>query len=154
MAYYTALITAWNASSASPGAMPSGVAGTSLNGLSTTAKLAAVNAWTQTNTIPSTIYATGAQVANCINWAEFAALTAQQQQNVLLMCNQTGQLMSGSAQTSHLLPGMLVAYFPLAGPTIAALTAFASAQVLLWWQANSYTSPISKNDLDAAGGLT
>ena len=23
-----------------------------------------------------------------------------------------------------------------------------------WWQANSYTSPISQNDLDAAGGLT
>jgi len=154
MAYYTALQTAWALSSASPGALPSGVVGTSLYGLTTAQKLAAINAWTQTNTIPSTIYATGAQVANCINWAEFAALTAQQQQNVLLMCLQPGLLMGGSAQTSRLLPGMLVAYFPLAGPTIAALTAFASSQVLPWWQANSYTSPFTAPDLLNAGGLT
>jgi hypothetical protein len=35
MAYYTALINVWTTSSASSGALPSGVAGTSLFGLTT-----------------------------------------------------------------------------------------------------------------------
>ena len=51
---YTALISAWGASSASPGALPSGVTGTSLYGLSTADKIAAVNGWTVTGSVPTT----------------------------------------------------------------------------------------------------
>ena len=36
---------------------------------------------------------------------------------------------------------------------VSVLMALASSSIP-WWQANGYTSPISQNDLDAAGGLT
>lgn len=150
MAYYDALIAAWN-SATQP---PAGVTGTALTGLSTADKLTAINGWTVSGSIPATILVTGAQVANCINWAEFAALTAQQQSNLLALCNQPGLLLSGSAQLSHLLPGMLLAYFSVSGPTIAALSALAATTPQPWWRANSYTSPIDLGDLAAAGGLT
>ena len=127
MSYYTALINAWNTSSASAGALPAGVQGTSLFGLGTEAKIAAVNAWTVTGAIPTNFTVSGTQIANCINWAEFAALTAQQQSNILAMCQIPGQLKGGSANTAFLVDGMIIAAFPLQGPTIAALTALAQA---------------------------
>ncbi|MFZ1109847.1 MAG: hypothetical protein WAN43_16050 [Rhodomicrobium sp.] len=116
MAYYTALITAWNGATQPP----AGVTGTGLTGAMTTAqKLAAVNAWTITGAVPTSFYVTGAQIANCINWTEFAALTAAQQQNLLLLCIQDGQLLGGSANTAHLAAGMILAYFTnLSGPTV------------------------------------
>ena len=152
MAYYTALITAWNGATQPP----AGVTGTGLTGAMTTAqKLAAVNAWTITGAVPTSFYVTGAQIANCINWTEFAALTAAQQQTLLLLCIQDGQLLGGSANTAHLAAGMILAYFTnLSGPTVTALTALAQATVQPWWQANGYTTPIGMDDLAAAGGLT
>jgi hypothetical protein len=149
---YTLLQTAWAASSASPGALPAGVTGTSLYGLATAAKVAAVNGWTFTGAVPTTIYVTGAQVANCINWTEFAALTAAQQSDLLALLNSPGPLLSGSAQLAQLLPGMLLAYFTNhSGPTITALTALAAAAVQPWTLANGYGAGITITDAQLAG---
>ena len=158
MATYTALIAAWNASSASVGALPSGVAGTSLFGLTTAQKIAAVNGWTVTGTIPTTFYVSGAQLLNCINWTEFAALSAAQQSTLLQLCAIPGDLLGGSAETSFLVDGMILAYFTNhSGPTVIALTALANAQVQAWWGVSvasgggGLTSSVSVADTTAAG---
>src|SRR5208282_5031314 len=135
MAYYTALISAWTTSSASPGALPSGVAGTSLNGLTTANKIVAVNGWTVTGTIPTTTTFSGAQLANWINWTEFAALTAAQQQNLMLLIAGQGPYLGGSSNTGFLPVGMLLSYFTNhSGPTITAMTAYVNSLVFPWWQ--------------------
>src|SRR5580704_17534267 len=121
MAYYTALINEW--SLLTPG--------------TTAAKLAQLNAMTVTGAVPTNFTVTGPQLANCINWTEFAALTAPQQQNLLLLCANPGPLLGGSGNTAFLTDGMILAYFTnVSGPTITALTALAKATVLPWWQAN------------------
>ena len=152
MAYYTALINAWN-SATQP---PTGVTGTGLTGSMTTAqKLAAVNAWTVTGVVPASFHVTGAQLANCINWAESAALTAQQQSSLLMHCLQKWQLPGGSANTAHLAAGLILAYCTnLSGLTIRALTALAQATGQPGRQSASYSSPFNTNDLAAAGGPT
>lgn len=135
MAYYTALINQW-----------AGLSGT------TAQKLTAINALTVTGSVPTTIYITGAQLLNCINWTEFAALTAAQQSNLLLLCLNPGPLLGGSSNTSFLLVGMILAYFTNhSGPTIVALTALSQAVVQPWWQANGYPGLFNNNDLTAAG---
>ena len=96
--------------------------------MTTQQKCDAVNAWTVVGQIPTSMLVTADAVFNCIAWSEFAVLTAAQQQNVLLMCAVPGQLLGGSANVAHMLPGMLVAYFPVAGVTIANLTALARAR--------------------------
>lgn len=155
MAYYTALISAWNT-----GTVPAGVSGTPLTGLTTANKLVAINGWTITGTVPTSFYVNGAQVANCINWTEFNALTATQQQNLLALLAIPGSLLGGSANTSFLVDGMILAYFNVAGPTVAALTALAKGVVTPWWQVlvanggGGLASPVNANDLAAAGGLT
>ena len=126
----------------------------------TQSKLDQINALTVTGSIPTTLYVTGDQVFNCINWAEFAALTAQQQSNILAICQTPGQLLGGSANTTHMLDGMLLAYFPLAGPTIANLTAFAQAVTQPWWQATvaqgggGLGGPVTNQTLVEAGHLS
>jgi hypothetical protein len=138
MAYYDALIAEWG----------------TLTG-TTVAKLAALNALTVSGTVPTNFTVTGAQLLNCINWTEFAALTVVQQQSLLQLCAVPGQLLGGSSNTAFLVDGMILAYFTNhSGPTVTALTALAHAVAQPWWQANGYSSPISANDLVAAGGLT
>lgn len=140
MAYYTALINEW----------------ATLTG-TTQQKLTAINALTVTGTVPSSLTVSGVQMLNCINWAEFNALTAQEQSNLLLLCavdGVNGQILGGSANAGLIAGGMFLAYFSHTGPTIAALTALAQGIVQPWWQANGYSSPISPSDLVAAGGLT
>ena len=143
MAYYDALITKWG----------------TLSG-TTQSKLDQINALTVTGSVPTTFYTTGADILNAINWTEFAALTSTQQANLLAMCQVPGPLLGGSAQTSHLVAGMIIAYFNIAGTTVANLTALAKAQVTPWWQASvaqgggGLTSPVNIYDLQAAGGLT
>jgi hypothetical protein len=138
MAYYTALINEW--ALLTPG--------------TTTQKLAQINAMTVTGSVPTTLNATGNQILNCINYAEFKALTAAQQQNLLLMCACPGPLIGGSASVAFIVDGMILDYFPGAGPTVAAMTALAKGTVQPWWQANGYSAPIGLPDLAAAGGLT
>src|SRR5450755_3635706 len=101
MAYYTALTTQW----------PLLTPGT------TAAKLAQLNAMTVTGSIPTSFFVTGTQIANCITWSEFAALTAAQQTNVLALCRIPGSLIGGSGNLTNLVDGMIIAYFPVAGPT-------------------------------------
>lgn len=150
MTYYTALITAWN-SATQP---PAGVAGTGLNGLTTAQKLAAINGWVITGVVPTSLSTSGAALLNCINYAEFKALTAAQQANLLALCSVPGSLLGGSANVALIVAGMFLDYFSHTGPTIIALTALAQSTVTPWWQANGYSSTISQSDLDAAGGLT
>lgn len=161
MAYYDVLIAAWN-SSIQP---PTGVTGTGLSSAqSTTTKLTNVNAWTVTGAIPASFTVVGSQLANCINWSEFAVLTATQQSNLLGLCQIPGPLLGGSANVSLLTPGMIVASFPSSGVTIANLVALAKATTLSWAQVNGYPyyssfqGGINNGDLAAAnssiGGLT
>jgi hypothetical protein len=138
MAYYDALIAEWP----------------SLSG-TTAQKLATLNAMTVSGAVPTSFFVTGAQVLNCINWTEFNALTAAQQQNLLTMLAIPGSLLGGSGNTAFMVDGMILAYFTnQSGPTITALTALAKATVVPWWQSNGYSSPIGLPDLVAAGGLT
>ncbi len=124
-------------------------------GDTTAQKLALVNAMTVTGAVPTSFYVTGPQLANCINWTEFAALTAAQQQNLMLLCLNPGPLLGGSGNTAFLVDGMILAYFTnKSGPTITALTALAQGTVQPWWQANGFTGPFTPIDLQLAGGLT
>jgi hypothetical protein len=139
MAYYDALVAEW--ALLTPG--------------TTAVKLAQLNAMTVTGSIPTLLNVTGAQVLNCINWAEFAALTQAQQTNLLNLCCVPGLLLGGNANTTQMVDGMLLAYFTNhSGPTIVALTALAKGVVVPWWQSNGYSDPISMMDLAAAGNLT
>lgn len=139
MAYYDALIAKW--ATLTPG--------------TTAQKLAQINAITVTGSVPTSFYVTGNQLLNCINWAEFSALTASQQSNLLALCQVQGNLLGGSSNTAYLVDGMILSYFTnLSGPTVTALTALAQTTSQPWWQANGYTSAFTNNDLSAAGGLT
>lgn len=151
MAYYTALTTAWNGATQPP----AGVAGTAITGGMTTAqKIAAVNGWTVTGAVPTSFFTTGAAVLNCINYAEFKALTSTQQANLLGVLAVAGQLLGGSGNTTKMVAGMIIDYFPPAGPTIAALTALAQGTVQQWVTASTgggLNGPISQTDATAAG---
>lgn len=138
MAYYDALITKW--ATLTPG--------------TTAQKLAQLNASTVTGSVPTNFYIAGNQILNCINYAEFKALTAQQQNNLLALCRVQGNILGGSVNVAFMAPGMIIDYFSLAGPTVAALTALSQATSQPWWQSSNYLAPINANDLAAAGGLT
>lgn len=155
MSYYTALSAAWSGATQPP----AGVVGTALTGGMTTAqKIAAVNGWTVTGTIPATYFTDGAAILNCINYTEFKLLSATEQGNLLALCRIPGSLLGGSAQTAHMVAGMIIDYFLTlhSGPiTISALTALASAQP--WWSTSvangggGLTGPVGTNDAIAAG---
>lgn len=155
MAYYTALIAAWNGATQPP----TGVVGTGLTGGMTTAqKITAVNGWTVTGSIPTTYFTTGDAILNCINYGEFKLLTSTEQNNLLALCRTPGQLMGGSAQLTHMVAGMIIDYFQTLHPgpiTIAALTAL--AQALPWWQATvaggggGLVAPVQMSDCTQAG---
>lgn len=144
MAYYDALIAKW--ATLTPG--------------TTAQKLAQLNAMTVTGSIPTTFNCTGVQLLNSINYPEFKVLTATQQSNLLLMCACPGSILGGSANTTHMAAGMILDYFPVAGPTIAALAAIAKAVTQTWASANGYPDAqnggggITLVDLANAGGLT
>jgi hypothetical protein len=153
VSYYTQLISAWN-SVTQP---PAGVTGTGLTGgMTTVQKIAAVNGWTITGAIPSSTLFSGPQLLNCISWSEFNALLPAQQQNIMFLCaaGAAGGLLGGSANTSLLPVGMIIAYFPLAGVTITNLTALAKGFTQPWWQAptgGNLNGPVSLSDTTAAG---
>lgn len=135
MTDYTALIAKWG----------------TLAPDTTSNKLTAINAITVTGAVPSTIYINGSDFLNCINYGEFKVLTPSQQANILALCDVVGPVLGGSANTTHILVGMILDLFPVAGPTIAALTALSKAVVQPWWQANGYNAAITGQDLVNAG---
>jgi hypothetical protein len=154
VAHYDALIAAWN----NPTQPPPGVTGSGLLPADTTdQKIVKVNAWTVTGTIPTSLYVTADQLANCVNYPEFKALAANVQSDVLGLLNISGQLLGGTANTALLPYGMIIDVFPAAGPTKVALQALSRAVVQMWWQAPvadngaGLTSPVSINDTKAAG---
>jgi len=104
---YPAFTSAWNT-----GTLPANTTGTALTGQTTAQKLININGWVNTGSIPTALYSTGDQIANCINWGELNALTAAQRSDVLGLCGIPGQLLGGSANTSLLTAGMIIAYFP------------------------------------------
>ena len=155
MAYYTALIAAWNGTTQPP----TGITGTGLlSGDTTAEKIAKVNAWTVTGSVPTSLSTTGSALLNCINWTEFAALTAAQQANLLALCSIPGGLLGGSANAALITAGMFLAYFTNhSGPTITALTALAQATIQPWVIAPianggaGLSGPVSLSDTQVAG---
>ncbi len=143
MAYYDALVAKWG----------------TLSG-TTAQKLAAVNALMVTGSVPTLFRVSGSAILDCLNFAEFNALTAAQQSTLLQICAMPGLLLGGSA--SPLVGPMFVSYYAgkLAGPTITALTALAQGAVVPWWQSSvangggGLAGPVSAGDLVAAGNLT
>lgn len=119
-------------------------------------KLTIVNAKVVTGVIPASFYVTGADVANAINWSEFAALTTTRA-DILSMCAIPGPLLGGSANTAHLVAGMIIANFTGGSQTIAGLVALSKAATTPWWQASvadgggGLSSQVGPNDLAAAG---
>lgn len=146
MAYYDALIAAWN-SGTQP---PAGITGTALTGGMTTAqKLAAVNAWTIIGP-PKKLVISPSDIINRIVYTDLAALTQIQ----LL---QLQVLLSGTAvdatQGSPIRTGIQTLF---AGKTqtlanLVALVAPYDNPVIIWTVANGYPPGINLNDAAAAG---
>jgi hypothetical protein len=148
MSYYTALTTAWNGATQPP----TGVSGTAITGaMTTTQKVAAVGTWTVTGSVPTVLNVTGSQLWNCVNWLEFAALTATQQTQVLALCALPGPLLGGSANVALGTVGMILAYFSHTGPTVVNLTALAQATVQPWWQYAGMNGAVTLADAQIAG---
>jgi hypothetical protein len=141
VAYYDALIAKW--ATLTPG--------------TTQQKLDQINALVVTGAVPTSLSVTGIQLANCVNYAEFKVLTPTQQSNLLALFQIPGALLGGSSNTTFLVVGMILDYFPVAGPTVAALTALAKGFSQMWWQApvanggGGLGSPVGVADLQAAG---
>ena len=158
MTYYTALQTAWATSSASPGALPSGVAGTSLYGLSTAAKIAAVNGWTVAPLQP-TATLTAQQILGCITSTDFPGFTALQLQWLQTLL---ASFSDGSITTTNTGPVATLGAQIFAGKTttLAALTTLFNSSLspaIPWTTApvasggGGLTSLISQPDVTAAG---
>jgi hypothetical protein len=120
-------------------------------GFNTAQKLAAINALTVTGAVPTSFTITGLQLMGAIVLAEFTALTANQQTQVLSFCAMP-VLSVGTAST--FVQPALIALFGSATATRANLLALAKGAVQPWWVANNYTSAIGLPDLALAGGLT
>jgi hypothetical protein len=120
--------------------------------MATGTKLAFLNAWTITGSIPTSFTVTGSQLLNCINWTEFNGLDSVQQNNLLVLCNNPGPILGGSANLTHMADGMMLSYFTSSNSaTIASLTALAQGAVVPWYIENGYPGPLNNQDLSAAG---
>lgn len=103
---YNALIAAWGAQS-----VPAGFTGTPLNGLTTLQKIAAVNSWSQTGSVPTNFTVTGSQVLDCINYSEFKGLTDAQKKDIWGLGSCSGALLGGSGNVNQLVDGLILDYF-------------------------------------------
>lgn len=175
MAYYTALIAAWNGATQPP----AGVTGTALTGLSTAAKIAAINGWTVAGPnvdvpvsaivgslmlggayLPLSVFVAGATNGNTTHDSALSA--AKMLMAWITVPNAPAAQMSNPtvfAEISGMASAVLVQETATPGSTgftqavHDALIAL-SATTKPWWQANNYSSPIGTGDLSAAGGLT
>jgi len=169
-AAYSALVSAWNASSASAGALPSGVAGASLFGLSTDAKIAALNAWTiagpPCDVQPADVVAylaLNGKFAALLKYAQSppatpAGVAAANFAAVIGLGSNAPVFGMSNPTTYAAIEGMLTAVASdsnsgLQTSDVTALMAL-SATTTPWWQSVGLTSPVNTNDLAAAGGLT
>jgi hypothetical protein len=146
MAYYTALINAWNAAP-SP---PSGVTGTGLTGSMTTdQKLVAFSGWTVVGPAVPMIIPTY-QIYNVMVRAEFDALTAPFQQSMRDILNMG--TVDGSSGTQ--IRARIIQIFPSGTVTFTNLSNLAKqydSPQIPWWQGNGYPAPINGQDLVNAG---
>ena len=144
MAYYDALIAAWNA-----GGVPSGASGTAIvGGMTTDQKMAAVNSWTvsgPTNLVVVSTY----KIFNAMDPTEFAALTTAQQTRVRDILSMG--TVDGSAGTH--VNAVLTAVFGAGTNTRANLVALANTfkTTVPWWRANGYGRQFDTGDIAAAG---
>ena len=155
MAYYTALITAWNGATQPP----TGVTGTALTGLTTANKIIAVNGWTIIGPSIPAIFSASTILNACVA-ADIASLTTAQVTLLTLMLS-GGDRVDGSKNTT--VRAAIQAIF--AGKTttltnLGALVAPYDSPVIPWWSATvanggaGLTSVVSAQDLAAAGGLS
>lgn len=141
MAYYTALVTAWN-SVTQP---PVGVTGTALTGLTTAQKVAAINGWTVTTPLAANIPVSN--IIGAIQPADFLALTALQLQQL--------QFLLQSATTIYAPPGGTVrsvfgTIFSGKTTTLNSLTALVTPfdnAVQSWCAINGYPTSGSAGNL-------
>lgn len=158
MAYYSALITAWNNASLASGAtLPAGVTGSLLTGLTTAQKEAAVNAWTLPSPKPAIL--TPSAILNAIVPADLAALTTAQV-TLLTLCLQ-GSTVDASKNTT--IRAAIQAIFSGKTTTLSQLNALVAPYdnaTMLWVTATiaqggaGLSSTVTDADLTAAGGLT
>lgn len=142
MAYYTALIAAWN-NAMQP---PPGVTGTALTGLTTANKIIAVNGWTVVGPALQANVAVNS-IIGAIAPADFLTLTALQLQQM--------QFLLQSAETIFAPPGGTIRSV-FATIFTGKATPFDSPSIP-WWQASvaigggGLSSPVGMNDAHAAG---
>ena len=148
MAYYTALINAWNGATQPP----TGVTGTGLtSSMTTSVKLATVNAWTIAATPGSVWHASAQQVAECVNINEFTALTTSTRMEVWAILALDFPLLGGTTS----IIGQIARLMPNSSCTLTYANFVALAATVagtgLWWQVNGYPAPFNLNDTAAAG---
>ena len=165
MAYYDALVSAWNA-----GAVPSGVTGAPLAG-TTPQKLALLNAWTvagppQDIPMASVVayLALNGKLAGLQAYAASAASGATFLTQAQVAARELVALMSVPSITAFemsnpaIYAGVSGFLTALAGDSVSGITSAdvsnlmaMSATAKPWWQAQGYGGPLNANDLDAAG---
>lgn len=146
MAYYDALIAAWNGATQPP----TGVTGTALTGGMTTAqKLAAVNGWRVAG--PNAIVTlSSSRIINSIAPADFAALTQLEVSKITMLI--TGVTIDVSQGTNNRANFLQV--FTGKTQTIANLSALVAPldnPAIPWTTANGYPPSLNLNDASAAG---
>lgn len=145
MAYYDALIAAWNSSG-----LPPGVTGTVLTSTMTTdQKLTTFNNWTVVGS-PRPMIIPTYMIYNVIVGSEFAALSSNGQQFIRDILGLGA--VDGSPGTQ--VRARIASIFPSSTATFAALQNLAveyDAPQVPWWSMNGYPARISGQDLVNAG---
>jgi hypothetical protein len=155
MAYYTALVTAWN-SATQP---PVGVTGTGLTGLTTAQKLAAINGWTVVGPAQKAIIEVNA-IINAIASADLLGLTVTQLQVMTLLLAGGGSVDGSPGTTIRAVFQSIFAGKTTTLANLSALVAPFDNPMIPWWKATvaqgggALASPVNGNDLIAAGNLT
>ena len=148
MAYYDALIAAWNGATQPP----SGAAGTAIvGGMTTAQKLAAVNSWTVAGTVTYS-KVQGSDVQNCIVLADWNAITDAQRSQVGTITGASGGI---DPTPGKFAAAVLGSIFAGKATTLNALVALQnsvkSGSAVPWWQANGYARAFDIGDVTAAG---
>lgn len=146
MAYYDALVAAWNGATQPP----AGVTGTAItSGMTTAQKLAAVNGWTVAN--PQKAILTPSAILNAVVPADLAALTSTQVAVFTLVLQ--GSTVDASIGTT--VRAAVQTIFTGKTTTLSQLGALVAPYdnaTQPWYQANGYgTAPLTLATVAAAG---
>lgn len=159
MAYYDALIAAWNGATQPP----AGVTGAALTGLTTAQKLAAVNGWTVVGpNVPIPVLQVMTYLRTNNLWMAIKAATATSNGAAAAVDYNSDPRVQTLDVSLAIVQGMLadlVTHTLLTQAQSDAIKAMGSP-LLPWWQASvaagggGLSGPVSNPDLVAAGGLT